>query len=139
MPNRIFVDTNIVVDICDRSRARHERSIEFIRKCLKHESCELFINSDTLTNLFYILSSHSVLEKNEILDKMRYVHEIFTLVPIESDDVEKALNLCAEEDSPYEDYEDTMQYVCAKKVDADMIVTGDRKFVSEDIELVHIQ
>lgn len=69
---------------------------------------------------------------------MRYVHDIFTLVPIQSDDVEMALNLCAAEDSPYEDYEDTMQYVCAKKVDADMIVTGDGKFVSEDIEIVHI-
>ena len=138
MHNRIFVDTNIVVDICDRSRARHERSIEFIRKCLKHDSCELFINSDTLSNLFYILSNRSTLDKSEILDKMRYVHDIFTLVPIQSNDVETALNLCAAEDSPYEDYEDTMQYVCAKKVDAEMIVTGDGKFVSEDIEIVHI-
>ena len=139
MPNRIFVDTNIVVDICDRSRPRHEQSIEFIRKCLIDDSCELFINSDTLTNLFYILTSHSTLGKKEILDKIRYVHEIFTLVPIESDDVETTMNLCAKDDSPYEDYEDTMQYVCAKKVDADIIVTGDRKFVSEDIEILHIQ
>jgi len=34
------------------------------------------------------------------------------------------------------DYEDFMQYVCAKKVQADLIVTNDKKFFSLDIELL---
>ena len=133
MQNNIYVDTNIVIDMCDNSRKFHENSFELITAYLQEEY-ELFINSDTLSNLFYILSNHSVLNKSEIVEKMRFINEIFTLVSIESDDVEMALDLCKDE-SKYKDYEDFMQYVCAKKVEADLIVTNDKGFVALDIEL----
>jgi len=131
--NNIYVDTNIVIDMCDNSRKFHKNSFELITAYLQEEY-ELFINSDTLSNLFYILSNHSVLNKSEIVEKMRFINEIFTLVSIESDDVEMALDLCKDE-SKYKDYEDFMQYVCAKKVEADLIVTNDKGFVALDIEL----
>jgi predicted nucleic acid-binding protein len=132
--NNIYVDTNIVIDMCDNSRKFHENSFELITAYLQEEY-ELFINSDTLSNLFYILSNHSVLNKSEIVEKMRFINEIFTLVSIESDDVEMALDLCRDESNKYKDYEDFMQYVCAKKVEADLIVTNDKGFVALDIEL----
>ena len=134
MQNNIYVDTNIVIDMCDNSRKFHENSFELITAYLQEEY-ELFINSDTLSNLFYILSNHSVLNKSEIVEKMRFINEIFTLVSIESDDVEMALDLCRDESNKYKDYEDFMQYVCAKKVEADLIVTNDKGFVALDIEL----
>jgi len=132
--NNIYVDTNIVIDMCDNSRKFHENSFELITAYLQEEY-ELFINSDTLSNLFYILSNHSVLNKSEIVEKMRFINEIFTLVSIESDDIEMALDLCKDESNKYKDYEDFMQYVCAKKVEADLIVTNDKGFVALDIEL----
>jgi predicted nucleic acid-binding protein len=46
-----------------------------------------------------------------------------------------ALDLCKDESNKYKDYEDFMQYVCAKKVEADLIVTNDKGFVALDIEL----
>ena len=134
MQNNIYVDTNIVIDMCDNSRKFHENSFELITAYLQEEY-ELFINSDTLSNLFYILSNHSVLNKSEIVEKMRFINEIFTLVSIESDDIEMALDLCKDESNKYKDYEDFMQYVCAKKVEADLIVTNDKGFVALDIEL----
>jgi predicted nucleic acid-binding protein len=132
--NNIYVDTNIVIDMCDNSRKFHENSFELITAYLQEEY-ELFINSDTLSNLFYILSNHSVLNKSEIVEKMRFINEIFTLVSIESDDIEMALDLCKDESNKYKDYEDFMQYVCAKKVGADLIVTNDKGFVALDIEI----
>ena len=135
MQNNIYVDTNIVVDICDNNRVQHENSFALIASYLKKKGFELFINSDTLSNLFYILSNRSMLDTLEVLEKMQFVNEIFTLVSIEPEDVSMALDLCANTSSSYKDYEDTMQYVCAKKVDADLIVTNDKKFVSVDIEL----
>jgi len=132
--NNIYVDTNIVIDMCDKARKFHENSFELIATYLQEE-CELFINSDTFSNLFYILSSHSELSESEIVEKMRFINEIFSLVSIESQDVTMALDLCADESSKYKDYEDFMQYVCAKKVEADLIVTNDKGFISLDIEL----
>ena len=133
--HNVYVDTNIVVDMCDSKRALHEHSFAYISNYLKQEVCELFINSDTLANLFYVLSNRSTLNASEVLDKMHFVNEIFTVVPIESDDVSTALDLCGEAAMPYRDYEDAMQYTCAKKIDADVIVTNDKGFVSLDIEL----
>ena len=137
MPTNIYVDTNIVVDMCDNTRACHKSSFKCILDYLNQEECELFINSDTLTNLFYILSNHSTLSEAQVLDKMNFVYDSFTLVPIESQDVKNALDLCADNSTNFKDYEDAMQYVCAKKVNANIIVTNDRKFVSKDIKVVN--
>ena len=135
MQNNIYVDTNIVIDMCDSARKFHENSFELVTAYLEEE-CELFINSDTFSNLFYILSTHSILTKIEIVEKMRFINEIFSLVSIESQDVEMALDLCADEGNKYKDYEDFMQYVCAKKIGADLIVTNDKGFVDLDIDIV---
>ena len=135
MHKAIYIDTNIVVDICDNKRALYENSISLIAKYLEEEVCELFINSDTLSNLFYILTNRTTLNTTEVLDKMYFVNEIFSVVPVESDDVLMALDLCRDVANPYKDYEDAMQYVCAKKIDADLIVTNDKEFVCLDIEL----
>ena len=136
MQNNIYVDTNIVIDLCDNQRALHESSFTFIAKHTEQKDEELFINSDTLSNLFYILSNRSTLDTEEVLEKMQFVNEIFTLVSIEPQDVEVALELCADGSTSHKDYEDAMQYVCAKKVGADMIVTNDMGFVSLDIDVI---
>ncbi len=135
MQNNIYVDTNIIIDLCDNQRAMHTQSFEVVTHYLQEKNYELFINSDTLTNLFYVLSHRSTLDAEEVLDKMNFINKIFTLVPIETNDVEAALELCADTKSKYKDYEDAMQYVCAKKIKSSLILTNDKKFVSVDIDL----
>ena len=135
MQSNIYVDTNIIIDICDSQRAMHTHSFEVITGYMEQDNYELFINSDTLTNLFYILANRSTLDTEEVLDKMRFINEIFSLVSIEAQDVEMALALCDDSKSKYKDYEDTMQYVCAKKIESSLILTNDKRFVSADKEL----
>jgi len=135
MHNNIYVDTNILIDMCDNTRAMHENSFARITEYMEQEACELFINSDTLANVFYILSNRSTLDTSEVLEKMYFVSEIFTLVQIASDDVLMALDLCSDSAKPYKDYEDALQYICAKKIEAELIVTNDKRFVSLDIEI----
>ena len=135
MQNNIYVDTNIVVDMCDNKRALYDNSFEVITNYFEEDACELFINSDTLATLFYILSNRSTLNTDEVLEKMSFINEIFTLVSIESDDVMMALELCASISTEHKDYEDAMQYVCAKKVNANLIITNDKGFVSPDIKI----
>lgn len=134
VPNNIYVDTNIIIDICDEKRPSHEASLKKII-ALQKEMDELYINSDTYANLFYILRSRSKVKLDKVLSTMRLITSIFTLVPIEESDVENALLLCEDTKTPCNDYEDTMQYVCAKKIDADLIVTNDKGFVGLEIEV----
>jgi len=135
MQSNIYVDANIIIDICDSQRAMHSHSFEVITDYMEQDNYELFINSDTLANLFYVLSNRSTLHAEEVLDKIHFIHEIFTLVSIESKEIEMALALCADSNSKHTDYEDAMQYVCAKKIDASLILTNDKKFISVDIEI----
>jgi len=113
----------------------HTNSFDVIVHYMQQDTYELFINSDTLSNLFYILSNHSILSETEVLEKMKYVTEIFSLISIEQEDVERALSLCADSKSKHEDYEDAMQYICAKKIGAELIISNDKNFVSVDIAL----
>ena len=135
VPNNIYVDTNIIIDICDDTREFHKESLSLITK-LQKEGNELFINSDTYANLFYIMKSRSKYDLSTTLAKMRLITTIFTLVLIEQSDIEKALQLCEDKELKNRDYEDAMQYICAKKCEAIMIVTNDKGFVGGDIKVV---
>ena len=134
MPNSVYVDTNIVVDLCDTTRPAAQRSTERIAKLLKDET-PLFINADSLSNLFYVLRSRTKMPLVNVLKKMREVEKIFELVVTEKDDIDQALSLCEDPNSDFKDYEDALQYVCAHKVDAAAILTNDRGFVSPDVTI----
>jgi len=111
----IYVDTNIIIDICDSKRAAHKESLDVIYR--------------------YILRNSAKLSLDEAVEKIYFVHSIFNIVEINEKVSLEALELCI--DSNYSDYEDAMQYVCAKKVGADVIVTNDKGFVSTDIKIVY--
>ena len=66
---------------------------------------------------------------------MRYTTTIFTLVTTTMDDVQMALAWCEDKETSFSDYEDTMQYICARKVDSKMILTNDKGVLSPDIEV----
>ncbi|MDQ7046476.1 MAG: PIN domain-containing protein [Sulfurovum sp.] len=87
------------------------------------------------TTSFYLLRSQKKATLTEALSTIRESTNICELIPIEREDVEDTLLLCEDEKSPFKDYEDALQYICAKKVKADLIVTNDKGFVSLDIEV----
>ena len=95
----------------------------------------LYVNSDTLTTAFYLLRNQKKATFQESLHAIRKTTQICELISIELDDVHEALVLCEDDKTLCNDYEDTIQYVCAKKIGADLIVTNDKGFVGLDIEV----
>ena len=134
MQSKVYIDTNIVIDICDKNRSFYDSSRKIVESLLAN-GVTLYINSDTFSNLFYILSKQSVYTNEEILNKLLNIYEIFTLVITSELEIENSIKLCANTDRPFKDYEDALQYICAKKIEADFIVTNDKKFISPDIEV----
>jgi len=134
MATNVLLDTNIIMDIFDEERVTHESSLGVVRELLGN-GATLYVNSDTLTTSFYLLRSLKKATLEESLYALRETTKICDLIPIETRDVDKALSLCEDAESPHQDYEDALQFVCAKKVDADLIVTNDKEFVSLDIEI----
>jgi len=135
MANNIYLDTNIFIDILDNTRPFAKKTISMVRTFLK-EGEELYINSDTVTNAFYVLNKQKRYTENELLLFMQKMVFLASIVSIEQEDVMNALQLCAAESTQFKDYEDAIQYVCAKKCHADMIMSNDKTFVSPDIKIV---
>ena len=132
MATNVLLDTNIVLDLFDKDRLSSEKSLVTVKKFIMNNAT-LYVNSDTLTTAFYILKNQKKISFKEALYAVRETVNICELISIELEDVKIALDLC--ENDKCTDYEDAVQYVCAKKIEADLIVTNDRKFVSLDIKL----
>ena len=133
MAINVLLDTNIVLDLFDNERAYSDNSLKQVKELLK-SNATLYVNSDTLTTAFYILRNQKKVSFEESLYAIEKTINICELISIELEDVNVALKLCVNKECT--DYEDAMQYACAKKVEADFIVTNDKKFVSLDIDIL---
>ena len=134
MDNRIYVDTNIFIDLLDSSRPLASGSFEVLETFMRNGK-ELFMNSDTITNAYYVCNKTKKYEHSVLVSLLEKVVSLFTVVGIDNSEVMEALHLCGDATLSFKDYEDALQYVCAKKAEADLIVTNDKGFVSLDIEL----
>ncbi len=134
MVNRVYADTNIFIDLLDATRPFAKDTSNVIREMIMNGTL-LYINSDTITNSFYILSKQKKYASSELLEVMGKIVSIFEVVPIEHEDVMDTLALCKDQKTAFEDYEDALQYMCAKKIDTAFILSNDHGFVAEDIAL----
>ncbi len=134
MVNKVYLDTNIFIDLLDSTRPFSNESWNLIKQMTK-EATRLSINSDTVTNAFYILSKHKLYTPQELLSLMKKSVMLFDIVPTEQKEVLEAMTLCEDAETSFRDYEDALQYVCAKKVDVELILTNDKGFCSLDIEV----
>jgi len=63
------------------------------------------------------------------------INEICTIISFSNKESLEAVNLM-KKDKDYADLEDTLQYILAKRVECDLIITNDKNFVSKDIFLL---
>lgn len=134
MASNIYFDTNIFIDLLDSTRPFGASSMQLTRELIG-STYSLYINSDTVTNAFYVMRKSKAYTPKELLALLKITVSLFTVVAIEDKEVMLALDLCEDNTTACKDYEDTLQYVCAKKVNADLIVTNDKGFVGLDIEV----
>jgi len=134
MENNIYFDTNIFMDLMDSTRPYALGSMALSRAYIA-EGKSIYINSDTITNAFYVMSKKKPYAPKELLVLFKKMVSLFEVVAVEEKEVMMALSLCEDESTDFKDYEDALQYVCANKVGAELIVTNDKGFVGLDIEV----
>lgn len=111
---RIFLDTNILIDYIDNRAGADDA--EQIFACGFSAEAELYASSLTFANMAYIIKGRSVEEKYDALSQMAGVVEIVDLGKRE---------VMAAIAQPVKDFEDMLQYQCAKAAGCDYIVTND--------------
>ena len=135
MHRRIYFDTNVIVDLFDIARPFHAESLNVFKTIFENEEIDVFVNTDTLTNLFYILRSHIKLSFDDAIEKMEFIKNSFTIVSSEIAEVEQTIDLCKKH--IFKDYEDCMQYICALKEECTLIITNNAKdFKNAQIDVI---
>ena len=112
---RILIDTNILIDFIIKRQPYSDDAEKVIEICMRDNiySC---IAAHSIPNIHYILRKH--LTKEQRKDVLIEICSMFVVVGI---DVIKLVSALKNED--FIDFEDCLQYECAKEFNADYIVT----------------
>ncbi len=132
MSNNIFIDANIILDLFDKERAYHEYSTKVLKNLVENKDTELFISSDMVSNIFYILKNRLKFSLEESLNIIENIIKVFNIISIDKYDILQGVNLC--KNGQFNDFEDALQYICALKAEAVLIISNDKKgFKNSDI------
>ena len=113
---RVFLDTNILLDYgLDREQADYAENILVLGQMGK---IELYASYLSYANMGYILRHHSVAEIYSLVRMMRQPVEVLTC---DAAQLDEGLNF------EVKDFEDMLQYQCAKAAGCDVIVTNNKK------------
>ncbi len=132
MFKKIFLDANIIADIYDHNRPSVIDSRKTMLHFLDNKNVELFTSCDIITTIYYILSKQS---KDIALDAIIEINELCHVVEFGNSEIIQSCSLM-KKDKNYKDLEDTIQYVMAKKMSCDLILSNDKGFASKDITLL---
>ena len=129
---KVFLDANVIADTYDENRHTFLDSRKALRTLINNDTIELFTSCDIITTLYYILSKQG---RDIALDAIILTNEMCTVIDFANKEILESCSLM-KNNPQYKDLEDTIQYVMAKKVGADLILSNDKGFVSDDIELL---
>lgn len=117
--NKVFIDTNIIVDLLDTTRMHSEES-RMVIKILTAEAMEVVIGEDMLTTVYYIVKN-----KKDVLGFFDVVLRQWSVVGFGLDILTEGVNVSSRDNA---DFEDVLQSICASRYGCDMVITNDASF-----------
>jgi len=126
MTIRVYIDTNVYLNAIEN---RDDHLSRDVIRFLEARGIALYINDLSIINIHYITrKSTARTESKAVLKKILSLHG---LVSIDKTIIELVL------ESTFGDFEDAVQYYCAKKIGADLILTSNAKdFIHSDIKVL---
>lgn len=119
---KIFVDTNIFLDLILKRENFHDALLIF--NAIEKKLFSSFILDITILNIDYVAKK----QVKDIKEFIKLINASFSVVGISNEMISKALEI------ENNDLEDTLQYLSAKDLKSDCIITNDKSFYKADIE-----
>lgn len=116
---KIFVDTNIVIDLLSRREPFFEETAELFSLADKKQ-IEIYVSSLTIANTSYALLRQ--MDSNKAKSILRKLRLILKILPLDDKIIGLALN-----DETFSDFEDGLQYFTAIEDDQKFIITRNLK------------
>jgi len=124
---KLFLDTNIVIDIIDEARTHHAKAKETLIKIIQND-IEVYVSEDMISTVYYILRGNP-----KVLLFFKSILKEWRVVPFGNDVIEDAIVLCLKNGG---DLEDTMQCLCAQKHGCSLLLTNDQSFAQCGMSVV---
>ena len=116
---KVFLDTNIIVDLIADRKPFSKFSIEIFKKA-EEKKIKLFTSSHSIATTHYLLKKY--LEEKILRDVLYNLLDYVTVIAVDTDVLKKGLR------SKHKDFEDSIQILCASTVEKiDCIVTRNTK------------
>ena len=126
MSIKIFIDTNIFMNSIENRDSWISKDILLF---LKRINADSYLNDLSIINIYYITRKSTNREKIKV--SLETILAEQNIVSIDREIIENALN------SNFKDFEDGVQYFCAKKIEADLIITDNKTdFINSDIKVM---
>ena len=116
---KVVIDNNVIIDAAAR-RAPHNEEAEKIVTLAGDRQFEGYITANSATDIYYVMKKAvGVSAAKELLT---HLFNLFGIAPVSGDDCGEALIL------PIADFEDALLTICAKKINADYLISRDEDF-----------
>jgi len=126
--SRVFLDTNIVLDMLTEERENHLQSKELFSYLLLNDY-DVVISEDMLSTIYYIAKN-----KSATLEFFQTIQDEWMIVPYGKEVISKALIFALDNKN---DLEDTLQCFSAKAYKCEYVITSDKKFIDCGIKIVN--
>lgn len=128
MKEKLFLDTNVVIDLLGERDPFYESAAKIATLADKGK-IQIYVSALTYSTVYCLLSRY---EKDEIVkEKIRKFKVIAETSDLIDKNIDKGLV------SKFSDFEDSLQYYCALKVDCSIIITRNGKdFKESDIPVL---
>ncbi len=118
---KVFIDTNIFLDLILKRKDFKEALLLF--DAIEKKLFNGVILDVTILNIDYIAKK----QINNVNEFLTTVNQLIEVVGASNEMIKKALDI------NNSDLEDNLQYICAKYLKCELIITNDKKFYSGDI------
>lgn len=116
---KVFLDTNIVLDILDAERTSHKDAVSIWKTLVVHGDT-IIISEDMLSTIFYIQK-----DKENTLEFFKLIQKRWEIVSFGYKLISDSIDLSLEKKL---DLEDVLQCQCAKENQCNIFITNDKKF-----------
>ena len=123
---KVFIDTNVFLD----SYLQRDNGVACsVLDFLEEQNFEIYLNDISVINIAYIIKK--AFSKDEIKEKIDLITNQYHIVCASEQIISDANS------SEFKDFEDGVQYFCAKKIEADLIITNNKKdFTFSEIDVL---
>lgn len=116
---KVFVDTNILVDLIADRKPFAKFAIEIFKKA-EEKKLKLFTSSHSVATTHYLLKKY--MDEKDLRDVLYTLLDYLIVIPVDIDVIKKSLK------SKHKDFEDAIQINCAYSIEKiDCIVTRNIK------------